>query len=355
PRDYRTKLSQREMLARNYSVRAKQLIIFLVPGHDLVNGGILSISSIYEETKKMKDVHSSDVVMCTIPGDPPLLKYTKFKNDNFICDFSDVLLFFRDLESLTIHIPEYCISQFLRRLTSYDCLRLKKVRRILSNVLLQNIDALPSPESIEGLKRFGNVTFTTAHERYTTLALRKKLGVPLHKLSVHVSPEKYDRREYTEKEDLMIVSEDWHPKKERVLSLLMRSFPKLRIQIVKNITYEEYKDAISRAKWALTFGEGLDGYFVETVFSGGISFSVYNSRFFTEDFRSLRTVYDNYDVLIQKICSDISDLDNKITHAKYQNEQFELCHKYYDHKQYIKNIESFYKGEYTYKRETEST
>jgi hypothetical protein len=61
------------------------------------------------------------------------------------------------------------------------------------------------------------------------------------------------------------------------------------------MTYQEYKATISKAKWALTFGEGLDGYFVEPIFSGDSSFSVYNPSFFIEDSWSLRTVYRDYD------------------------------------------------------------
>jgi len=38
-------------------------------------------------------------------------------------------------------------------------------------------------------------------------------------------------------------------------------------------------------------GEGLDFTHFETVFSGGVAFAVYNSRFFTDAFASLETVY----------------------------------------------------------------
>jgi hypothetical protein len=214
--------------------------------------------------------------------------------------------------------------------------------------MIQNIEVLSPMEEIERLKRLGKVTCTTAHEKYSTLELRKKLGCPLHKLSTYVSPEKYNKRRYVEKEDLMIVSHDEHSRKAEVLGLIAKCLPHLKIQIIKNLTYEEYKKVISRAKWALTFGEGLDNYFIETIFSGGISFSVYNSAFFTEDFKFLRTVYDNYDVLIKKICSDIKDLDNETAYANYQKEQYDLCSAHYKYEEYIKNLELFYEGKYTY-------
>lgn len=287
--------------------------------------------------------------MCTIPGDPLLLKYTWFKNGNNLYGFSQVLSYFQNLQSLILHVPEYAIVKFLRNISFKDKLRLKKIKEVHINLMIQNIDYLPPVQNIEGLRKLGRLTCTTAHEAYSNPDLRKELNIPLHKLSVFMSPEKYDRKSYMEKENLMVVSPDSHPRKSEALGLIAKQLPELKLQVIRNLSYDEYKKTISRAKWALTFGEGLDGYFIETIFSGGISFSTYNSRFFTEDFKPLRTVYDNYDVLVQKICSDIRDLDNETAFADYQNEQFDLCHKHYDHKKYIENLESFYKGDYTYK------
>jgi len=353
-KNYPLRLVQDKLLKSSYDSAAKRLIIFLTPGDDRVDGGIMSYSSIYEETKKLKHIHGAETVMCTIPGDHLILRYTKFPNENYIFRFSQVLGYFRNLESIMIHIEAW-IGQFLRNMTLLDYIRLRNIEDVHFNMMIQHIGALASIDDVAALKKLGKLTCSTAHEKYSTPELSQRFGCPLYKFSTFVSPEKYTRKAYIEKENLMIVSPDPHPMKREVLSIIAKRLPKLKLQIIKNLTYEEYKQVISRAKWALTFGEGLDGYFVETIFSGGISFSAYQPKFFTEDFRSLRTVYDNYDALIQEICSDISDLDNKITYVKYQNEQFELCHKYYDHKQYIENLTSFYKEEYAREREMEST
>jgi len=66
--------------------------------------------------------------------------------------------------------------------------------------------------------------------------------------------------------------------KEAVLGEL-KQVAGLSVQIIRNLTYDQYKSLVSRAKWALTFGEGLDGYFIEPVFSGAIAFAVYNEQF----------------------------------------------------------------------------
>lgn len=346
-RELKIKSFQRDLLKRKYPPDAKKLIIFLTPGYDTITGGILSISSIYNETLKLKHLHGAETIMCTVPGDPLLLKYTKFHNNNFIYSFSEVLSYFSDLESLLIHIPEYAVKQFIA-----NCFKnnnfMKKISKLKSlhiNLMLQNIDLAPSVNDIRLLKKLPNLkklTCTTAHEAYSTDEIQKRLECELHKLSVYVSPEQYYRTPYKEKENLMIVSPDYHPKKPKILKILSEQLPNLRILIIRNLSYEEYKNIISKAKWSLTFGEGLDGYFVETIFSGGVSFAVYNERFFTRDFMSLRTVYPSYGVLEENIVSDIKELDNEESYSEYQNIQFTLCAKYYNYKRYIDNLTSFY-------------
>lgn len=346
--EFKIKQSQERLLKENYSSNTKKLIIFFTPGYDIVNGGIRSISSIYEESIKIKNIHNAEVVMCTVPGDPPLLRYSKFQGQNYIYMLSQVLSYFKNLQNIMIHIPEYAITKFPAMVSNEDYAKLKGIKDVHINIMLQNIRLLSSADDVVRLKKLWKVTCTTAHEQYSTPKIRNKLGIPLHKLSTFVSPEQYNKKRYIEKENLMIISPDSHPQKAEILNLISKRIPKIKMQIIQNLTYEEYKNTISRAKWSLTFGEGLDGYFVETIFSGGISFAVYNSEFFTEDIKSLQTVYDNYDILGKNICKDIKKLDSELAFTVYQNNQYELCCKYWNYNEYVKNIESFYKGLYTY-------
>lgn len=339
---------QEKLLKQNFSLETENLIIFLTPGYDAVTGGILAISSTYNESKKLKYIHDAEVIMCTLPGDRLLLRYTKFSFHDYIYDFSQVMSYFENLQRLMIHIPVLYVPQFLKNLSAKTLFKIREIGDVHINIMLMNIKNIPPMNCFEELKKIGKVTATTAHEAYTTYELRKKLGFPLHKLGVFISPEFYERKRYKEKENLMIVSPDPHPMKSEILTKIKKHFPELKIQIIKNIPYEEYKKLITRAKWSITFGEGLDGYFIETVFSGGISFAVYNSDFFTEDFKSLRTVYDSYEIMAKRICEDLNELDNETAYVEYQNEQYKLVSKYYNYKKYLKNLELFYKGVYTY-------
>jgi hypothetical protein len=342
------KKMQTELLQKNYQKNTKKLIIFLTPGVDLVNGGIMSVTSLFEETNLLKQIHESDSIICTYPSDPALLKYTKFKNNNFLFDFSDVLTFFSNLDSLIIHIPEHYIYRFNIFLTNNNRLQLRKIRNVQINILIQNWDYLPSNKYIQGLAKLGKLTSTTAHSKYSSIELRERLGFPLHKFSVYVSPEQYLKKPYAEKENLLIVSPDNHSRKTEILRLIHRELPEMQIKIIQNLTYEQYKQTISKAKWALTFGEGLDGYFVEPVFSGAISFSVYRPEYFTADFQKLRTVYADWDVLTAKICSELRLLDKLEAFIAYQQQQFDLCAKEYNRANYVKNLELFYLGKYTF-------
>ncbi len=349
-KEHRIKKYQKTLLLKNEKT-SKSLIIFLTSGYDMVNGGILSINSIYDETKQLKYLHNSNVLLCTVPGEPLLLKYTKFKNQNYIHNFPDVLSYFKDLNNLMIHIPEYACDAFLKNISKKEFSILDNIENLQVNILIQNIDvAMENFKYIQNVvNRFKKVTCTTAHENYSTIENRQKFGIPLHKLSVYVSPEQYNYKNYNEKKDLLIVSHDEHSMKKKVLRSLEKKLPHIQIQVIKNMTYNEFKTIISDAKWALTFGEGLDGYFVEPIFSGGISYSVYNPRFFTNDFSSLETVYSNYEELMKKMPQDLQKLNNKKSFEIYQKQQLLLCSKYYDHQEYLKNLKLFYQGDYTYK------
>lgn len=346
-KEVRIKTSQDRILKQNHNPKTENLILFLTPGDDVSVGGILSITAIYEETKKLKRLHKSEVIMCTTPGDPLLLRYTKFKNQNYIFRFSEVLSYFENLKHLIIHIPEHSVRKFQEEITKQDRRRLAKVNKLQLNILIQNIEQLSPIKYVEELKKIGKVTCTTNHEKYSTPEMRQKLGIPLHFLSWFLSPEQYINRKYPDKKDLMIVSPDPHRMRNEILRLLETQLPSTTVQVIQNLTYEEYKELISWAKWGLTFGEGIDGYFVETAFSGGISFAIYKPAFFTEDFKALSTVYADGQTLKTNIIKDIKNLDNLKAFTEYKQKEFKLCAKYFNHEQYAKSIRAFYEEKYS--------
>lgn len=337
----------RNVLTRAVAFRTRRLIVFLTPGYDCPSGGILSIASIYRESAEIRDLHGAKVALCTVPGESPLLKYTWFENRNYLLDLDDLLKRCNRLDFLLLHIPEYAVNETTSWLKSRQSTLLRSIREVHLNVLVQNID-LVQGQHLAGLMRFGKVTCTTAHEAYTNSTTRERLGVPLHRLSCCNGPELYTRSGYHDKEQILIVSGDDHPLKARVLEQVERQCPELKIRIIQNMVYENYLELVRRSKWSLTFGEGLDAYFVDPVFSGGVSFAVFNDRFFTPAFASLETVYPSWDELLNKMTADLQRLDEPNAYERCSQQTNEILSSLYSTQKFRENLCRFYTGEYTF-------
>jgi hypothetical protein len=344
---------QDKQIREQYDTEHTQLIVFLVPGSDWatgkekITGGTISIVSICEQTAAMQDIHGAQTIMCTMNEDHLLLKHHLFANNTNVYRFEQLAAYFGKTTNVLIHLPEYMVEHFPGSLSGADLKWLKGMKQVHLNIMNQNIRLMPAPDKIQELKRLtNNITITTAHQKYCSLHYRNYFGVPIHKFSVWISPEQYHFVNWNEKENLLVVSPDAHPLKEAILEKL-KTIQGLTVQIIQNLTYDQYKVLVSRAKWALTFGEGLDGYFIEPVFSGAIAFAVYNEEFFTPDFKDLPTVYSSYKLLKEKIEEDIKELDEQGRYFDCQQQQYALCARYYNMDQYKRNIEAFYKSEYT--------
>jgi len=338
---------RRAFLTRVATFRTKRLIVFLTPGWEHRTGGVLSIAATYRESLALRPLHQAKVVMCTVPGDDPLFyKYSWFENSNYLLDLNSVLMNCPDLDFLLLHIPEYAIDQVAGWLDS-PAAPLAGARTVHLNILFQNAECLYS-QNVSDLKRFGTVTCTTAHEAYSSPATREALDMPVHWLGVCTGPEFYARSSYLEKEPLLIVSNDPHPMKEQVLKRIAEACPHLEVQMVQDLSYEDYRRLIRRAKWSLTFGEGLDGYFAEEVWSGGVAFAVFNDRYFTPAFAELETVYPTWDALIERMPADIQRLDEPVAYDGCWRKTYDLLNTLYGADKFRENLRRFYRGEYTF-------
>lgn len=336
----------RGMIAQTVARGTRRLIIFLTPGHDGPSGGTLSIAWTYRESQLLGELHGAKVAICTIPGEPPLLKYTWFENSNYLLDLEGLLSCCSELDYLLIHIPEYAVNQVADWLDSYEP-SLRNIKELHLNVMVQHIDIMQG-QDLNRLQRFGKVTCTTAHEAYSNAATREALGVSLHRLSCCNGPERYTLSRYEDKQPLLMVGHDKHPLKEKVIDEIGKVLPALKIQVIQGLKFEEYLEVASRAKWSLTFGEGLDSYFSDPVFCGGVSFAVYNERFFTPAFAELETVYPSWEVLRERIATDIQRLDEPIAYKRSWRAAWDILNDLYSVERFRANLRSFYRGEYTF-------
>jgi len=335
------------VLTRAATLGTKRLIAFLTPGFEVRAGGVMTIASYYRESIDLRHIHGAKVVLCAFPGDPPFLKYSWFENYNYILDLESVLKACTRLDYLLIHIPAIAVDLMVNWLTSAFPRLLSNIEEIHINILVMNIDNIQG-KNVAGLKRFGKVTCITAHEAYTNSATREMMDIPLHRLSVCIGQERYSLSGYQEKAPLLIVSPDPHPLKEKVLHRIMQHCPELTIKIIENLSYEDYRKLARCAKWSLTFGEGLDGYFVEPVLSGGVSFAVFNERYFTQPFLNLETIYPSWDNLIENIIDGIKRLDEPVAYNRCWRQAYDLVCSLYKTEQFRENLRMFYRGEYTF-------
>lgn len=353
-REPRIKRSQDEFLMKDFNLETEKLIVFVVDGadwftgKDKISGGILSIASIYEETQKLKHIHGADVIMVTQPKAHLLLKHTQFPNEISVFRFEQ-LKQFKNVDEVLIHIPEYQFKAVLINAidTVFNYITKDKIH---INILNQRIDIMPEPEVIQTAKNDGyTITQTTAHQQYSNEVIRAKFGIPLHKLSVYATPERYIFSTWKDKENLILISPDVVAQKQNILEQLKKHKPEFIIKIISGITYMDYLNLIQHAKYMITFGEGLDFYFIETAFSGGISFAAYNEEFFTEDFKSVPGVFKSYEHMTDNIIETIEALEKNNDHYVTVNEkQFDACHSIYNAKYYKENLANFYNNNYLF-------
>jgi hypothetical protein len=214
----------------------------------------------------------------------------------------------------------------------------------------QNIEMMPPVGDVLCfLALTNNITQTTAHLRYTNQSTCDQYGIPTHLLSVSIDPSQYTNVPFEQKRDTIAISLDYHPLKQEIMDRIQSELPQYNIVEVKNMAYSDYKQLVAHCKFMITFGEGFDGYFIETVFSGGIAFAVYNESFFpSSDYKKLSNVYSSYEAMLERIVSSMKQLDNAQSYSSLNHIVYAKLKKIYDYESYIENIKKFYMHNYSF-------
>jgi hypothetical protein len=316
----------------------KRFVVFLVPGMNIVNGGIISICSIASETRKLLAMNGVSVAVCTAYDEPRMSRFTKFENDVDVLAFADLLPRFAYGAEVLVHVPELFVQKFVS-----DCPFIYRSRPDLTwrfNILLQNIDLVPPKEAVEVLQQIGTTTASINHKASAEIA--RRLGCPIHYLSWGLCPEDFERVGYLSKQKLIVISPDLHPAKFEIVRRISETLPDHKIIEIRNMTYEKYKSTIKHAKFTFTFGEGLDGYFVESIFSGGVAMAIFSERFFTAEYRNLEGVFLDSEHAITGVADFLKATNNEMQHQTIATRQYNLVAKTFVRKEYLQNIRTFY-------------
>ncbi len=352
-RELKIRKLQRATL-KNIDSKTENLIIFFIPGasyysgKEIITGGLISIISLAEETSRIFRNNSHFKIVCSTYYDTHLLfKIKSFDNQTDIFNPGLIERHFTNVKNLIMHIPELYVENFVSNQLSNKWLN--NVPAVQINVLNQNIDLMPHVKVISALRlHFPNCTITTAHKKYCNVAFREKYGLPLHQLSVWISPENYNKLKFEEKENLILFSPDNKDFSQRMINYFIKKLPDYSFRIIQGLNYNEYKELIAKSKFLITFGEGLDAYFIETYFSGGIAFAIKNLNFFDNKFLDLPCLFEVEENLELKLLSLIENYSNIESYISLNNTVFELLRMDYSYTVYQRNLENFYKKDFTH-------
>lgn len=327
---------------------SEKLIIFLIPPTTEIIGGVMSAFSLCEHSRKLNpDFHC---LIATLPGKRTVAINDNFKNNERIFRFEQIVNNALNAKQVIIHIPEYFAGIFYSKLDKSEIEFLKNINDLQINILNQNINNMP--EDISDLfKITNNVTQTVAHKRYATQNFYNKWGIPLHYVAVDINLRDYKIYPFEEKEKIIVYSNDNNIYKQKILSKLLERFSDWKFVEVHNMTFGKYMDIIARAYAVISFGEGMDGYFIQPAYVGSIGISVYNSDFFPdESWKNFKNVYESYDTMLDNICADLNSMvTNKDLYYDIIKEQREKFDEIYNINEFVRNLGRFYSKDYDFR------
>lgn len=331
-----------------YDASAEKLIVFLLPDYSHVNGGVQSIVSMARESAMLSETQHCPVLLATVPSQWTFFQYYSFECDAHIFRFEQLPVQFQNLKQLLLHIPEVYSGEFVSRLTKQEKKWLQGIERLQINIMNQNMQLMPAPEQLKPLYTLTNhMTQTVAHTPYCTQEIQATYQMPIHQL-IAFWPVKWEFATYEQKENLLVYSNDFHPMKSSVLQRIRDELPELELREINNLTLEEYKKLIARAKWCVTFGEGLDGYFIQPLYSGSVSFAVYNNVFFTPHYKELENVFSDYAEMMNLISGRIRQFNSSEKYEKIRQAALAEVNKDYCMDIHLEQLRQFYLGNYTF-------
>lgn len=334
-------------------VRAtERLVVFLVPQRSTMSGGVYSIFSIARHSRSFRHLHGAEVLVMTYPNREKMtyIHQPNFDNTERVFRFEQLLKFTR-LKSLTLHIPEYLSADFANHLTP-DCIGfLQALPDFHINILNQNIKLMPEPHQLDALRALGHrLTQTNAHHRYANQAVADRYNMPALLLPAYTDLSMYQSADFDEKRDLVIYSPDPHPDKADILAAIGKALPDYELREIRGIPFGEYMDLATQARFAITFGEGYDGYLTQPIKQGGISFAVYNDDFFpTNAYLAYPNIFSSYDEMRKNIVAVMKDLLAKPDEYRELNAALkDAIHSLYSYDDYLDRIRRFYDGDYDF-------
>lgn len=303
--------SQRHLASRHG--KAKKLAIFFNVARDLVGGGMLSINRFVRNSGYLEPETGYQTAVSGVPLGRMAVAYSKFEAALPQIEFR-YLAELDEVQDVVLFIPEVFAAQFAHDLSPLERSWLLSRSSLRIVVMNQNNDYLPAPEVLQRalFPLTLDVTITTAHKRYCTARNASRYQIPFTQLTPFLPA--MEQRSFSQKDRIFMLSPDTIPSghhgvtREEVVEALTAKLPGFKFVTVENLSLSQYLDLASRAMFSLTFGEGMDGYYIEPILSGGMSFAVYNSTFFPDHFQNKCGVFASWKTLLDRLPELVNEL-----------------------------------------------
>ncbi|UYZ09252.1 FkbM family methyltransferase [Agrobacterium salinitolerans] len=316
----------------------KLWLFFNVATTEVLSGGMLSINRFVDiAIESAIDRQNTVVAVSGVPVSREAVKYKLFEERLPMVHF-DWITEYTNPVAVKLFVPEVFATEFFTNALEQDHYRrwLKSRPDLEIIILNQNNELMPHPQHINPLlnqiTKFSKIA--TAHPRYCTQSLALKSGLPVKQLTPLLPVMEFRRS--VDRQRIFMLSPDVFTDpltgitSEDIIVELKKILPDFEFVIVNGLTLAEYLELASKAMFSLTFGEGMDGYFIEPILSGGVSFAVYNEVFFPEYFADAPTVRKDWRSLLSLI-EDVADgyASNPDLYNNISNELRELIGKTY--------------------------
>lgn len=343
---------QDERMAAQFDPKTKKLIVYLEPYIPQINGGIMCITNYCCDIRGMPEIDGAVTLLATAPSaHNTFADYTMFDARDHVYRFTQLSAYFTEVESLILHIPDCEIYRFLVNVQPEQIAWLQGIPDLQINLLDQNNELMPPPKTCD-LLRFltDNITMTCAHAAYANALQRSTYGVPVHFIPANKNV-KYHIYPFEQKENLLVLSPDQHPGREGIIGKILENFPELRVVEIQNMAFNDYLDLIGRAKWVFSFGEGYDGYTIESLLSNTISFTLFNDVFFAPGFVPWPNMFESASQMSEQIVDMMKRLSDRESYMAFLEKTKAACFISCGGVDYLECLRRFYAHAYDYPME----
>ena len=217
---------------------AEKLILFFIPNSLRIGGGLMSIFSLCEYSRKIQNY-----CLCLISTYPGKFTYAineEFQNEEQIYRWEQIVNNGYCIKELILHIPEYYAKDFYKDLKSNEIEFLMSISNLHINIMNQNIELMPEPELLNDLYKLTmNITQTIAHHRSATQENCDKWKIPTHLFSGTLKlSQKYNR---DIKQKIIMYSPDFNSYKSHILNELSKKLPDYKLAEISNMAFDEFQ------------------------------------------------------------------------------------------------------------------